>query len=125
MAILRDSFESGRPDSAMVPSVRRSLRDETEMHLAHLPVHRIFWRTGSDKGEELLDEKRCSALPEGQQLILPFVSSLSSFPIFSTTSWIISHHPAMKVRCQYCISTLCFFFFGGGRVLFSFFFVFF
>lgn len=67
-----DSFESSRPDSAMVPSVRCSLRDETEMHLAHLPVHRILWRTGPDKGEELLDKKWCSALLEGQQLNPPF-----------------------------------------------------
>lgn len=72
MAILCDSFESGRPDSAMVPSVCCSVRDETEMHLAHFPVHRILWRTGSDKGEELLDEKWCSPLLEGQQLNPPF-----------------------------------------------------
>lgn len=72
MAILCDSFESGRPDSAMVPSVCCSVRDETEMHLAHFPVHRILWWTGSDKGEELLDEKWCSALLEGQQLNPPF-----------------------------------------------------
>lgn len=92
---MRDSFESGRPDSAMVPSVCCSLRDETAMHLAHLPVHRILWRTGSDKGEE----RRLSWRDNSQTL--PFVSSLSSFPISSTTSWTISHHPAMKVRCQY------------------------
>lgn len=40
------------PDSAMVPSVCRPHRDETEIHLAHLPVHRILWRTGSDKGDD-------------------------------------------------------------------------
>lgn len=82
MDILCDSFESGRPDSAMVPSVCRSLRDETEMHLAHLPVHRILWRTGSDKGEELLNQKWCSAVLEGQQLNPPFCvfpAQLSNF----------------------------------------------
>ncbi|KAJ0019878.1 hypothetical protein NQD34_007447 [Periophthalmus magnuspinnatus] len=36
----------------MVSSVRRSDRNEAEMHLAHLPVHRIFRRTGPDQGYE-------------------------------------------------------------------------
>lgn len=46
----------------------------------------------------------------GRQLTTYFLSSLSSFPISSTTSWIISHHPATKVRCECCFSTLRFFF---------------
>ncbi len=37
----------------MVPSVCGPHGDETEIHLAHLPVHRVLWRTGPDKGEKL------------------------------------------------------------------------
>ncbi|MEQ2178776.1 hypothetical protein GOODEAATRI_017610 [Goodea atripinnis] len=34
----------------MVPAICCSHRDEAEIHLAHLPVHRILWRTGPDQG---------------------------------------------------------------------------
>lgn len=42
------SHESSCSHPEMVPSVCRSYRDEKKMHLAHLPVHRILRRTGSD-----------------------------------------------------------------------------
>lgn len=104
MAVLCGSFEGSCPDPAMVPSVRRPFRDETEMHLAHLPVHRILRRTGPDKGDEPSDHR--SRLCWRRQLTaFSSLSTLSSFPISSTTSWIISHHPATKVRCECCIST--------------------
>ncbi|KAJ0039432.1 hypothetical protein NL108_014254 [Boleophthalmus pectinirostris] len=35
----------------MVSSVRRSNRNEAEVHLAHLPVHRIFGRTGTNQSK--------------------------------------------------------------------------
>lgn len=34
----------------MVPPVRGPDGDEAEIHVAHLPVHRVLWRAGSDKG---------------------------------------------------------------------------
>lgn len=43
----------------MVPSVRGPHGDETAIHLAHLPVHRILWRTGSDQGDKPADTTSC------------------------------------------------------------------
>lgn len=123
MSILCDSFESGRPDSAMVPSVHRPLRDETEMHLAHFPVHRILWRTGSDKGEGLLDKKYCSALLEGQQLNPPlclFPVQLSNFLNYLMDNFTPSSNESkmLKKLKLYFHPFFCFFF---GFFYFSYF----
>lgn len=97
--LLRFSHKSGRPDSAMVPSVRGPHGDETQIYMAHLPVHRILWRAGSDKGDKLV---HAGELPKNsninKQHLLTSSFALRSCIISLATSWIISHHQAMSVR---------------------------
>lgn len=47
------SDESCAVDPALVPSVCRAAGDETQVHVEHLPVHRICRRARSDQGEVL------------------------------------------------------------------------
>lgn len=82
----------------MVPSVCSPHRDEAAIHLAYLPVHRIFWRTGTDKGEKLPEIFQWSSLCYCQTCSLLVCLDLCSFIISSATSWTISHRQAMNVR---------------------------
>ena len=47
---LLSSHEGSTSDPALVPPVRSPAGNETQVHLEHLPVHRVRRRTGSDQG---------------------------------------------------------------------------
>lgn len=94
--LFRVSLKSGRPDSAMVPSVCGPNGDEAEIHVAHLPVHRVLWRAGSDKGGKTLGADWITkTYTTTYNNILSFLRSCITS---SVTSWIILHQRATNVR---------------------------
>lgn len=109
----------------MVPSICGPHRDETEIHLEHLPVHWVLWRTGPDKSEKLTDIFQSgSVFTKYLKLNLHVPSSLCSFIISLATSWTILHHQAMNVRFLHwfpvCICINKWFFFSFCELNFRF-----
>lgn len=80
----------------MVPSVRGPNRDEAEIHMAHLPVRRVLWRTGSDKGGKLQTQKNIHT--KKKNLLSKCFYLLNSCITSLVTSWITLHRRATNVR---------------------------